>query len=145
MRRIFREFASGKSPKAIAVDLNREGIPGPFNRAWGDSSIRGHRTRGTGFLNNELYAGVLVWNRLRFIKDPDTGKRISRPNPEAQWIRTEAPHLRIADDALWNTVRERQKQIAEAFDASRADTRADRAKRLHLANRPVSILSGLLT
>ena len=30
---------------------------------------------------NELYAGVLVWNRQRFIKDPNTGKRVSRPNP----------------------------------------------------------------
>ncbi|WEJ12922.1 recombinase family protein [Sinorhizobium prairiense] len=25
IRRIFREFASGKSPKAIAIDLNRQG------------------------------------------------------------------------------------------------------------------------
>ena len=41
VRRIFREFASGKSPKAIAVGLNRDGIPGPLDRAWGDSSIRG--------------------------------------------------------------------------------------------------------
>jgi site-specific DNA recombinase len=32
---------------------------------------------------NELYAGVLVWNRQRFIKDPNTGKYVSRPNPEA--------------------------------------------------------------
>lgn len=142
VRRIFREFASGKSPKAIAVDLNREGIPGPLGRAWGDSSIRGHRTRGTGILNNELYAGVLVWNRLRFIKDPRTGKRVSRPNPESAWIRTEVPHLRIVDDALWNAVRERQKRIAEAYGA---DKREGRAKRLHLANRPVSLLSGLLT
>lgn len=60
MRRIFREFASGKSPKAIAVDLNRESISDPLGRTWGDSSIRGHRTRGTGVMNNELYVGVLV-------------------------------------------------------------------------------------
>ena len=33
IRRIFREFASGKSLKAIAVDLNRDGIPGPLGRA----------------------------------------------------------------------------------------------------------------
>lgn len=46
-RRIFREDASGKSPKSIAVDLNREAIPGPMGRGWGDTSIRGHRTRGT--------------------------------------------------------------------------------------------------
>lgn len=57
VRRIFRAFAAGKSPKAIAVELNREGIPGPLGRAWGDTSIRGHVSRGTGILTNELYAG----------------------------------------------------------------------------------------
>ncbi|MDX8482567.1 recombinase family protein [Mesorhizobium sp. VK24D] len=40
IRRIFREFASGKSPRAIAVDLNKDGIPGPLGRAWGDTSIQ---------------------------------------------------------------------------------------------------------
>jgi len=47
IRRIFGEFAAGKSPRAIAVDLNREGVPGPLGRAWGDTSIRGHVSRGT--------------------------------------------------------------------------------------------------
>lgn len=145
IRRIFREFASSKSPKAIAVDLNREGVPGPLGRAWGDTSIRGHVSRGTGIVNNELYAGVLVWNRQRFVKDPSTGKRVSRPNPEGQWIRTEVPHLRIVEDDLWQAVRERQKQISAIFGPNPANTLEGRAKRLHLANRPVSLLSGLLT
>jgi len=41
VRRIFREFAAGKSPRAIATDLNRDGIPGPFGRTCGDMTIRG--------------------------------------------------------------------------------------------------------
>src|SRR3546814_12390596 len=85
VRSICREFAAGKSPRAIAADLNGDGIPGPLDRAWGDTSIRGHVCRGTGILNNELYAGVLVWNRLRYIKNPATGKRVSRVNPESEW------------------------------------------------------------
>ncbi|WP_316168797.1 MULTISPECIES: recombinase family protein [unclassified Bradyrhizobium] len=145
VRRIFRAFAAGKSPKAIAVELNKDGIPGPLGRAWGDTSIRGHVSRGTGILNNELYAGVLVWNRQRFVKDPATGKRVSRPNPESQWIRTEVPHLRIVDDELWQAARARQQQISALFGPNPANTREGRAKRLHLANRPVSLLSGLLT
>lgn len=145
IRRIFREFAAGKSPKAIAVDLNREGIPGPLGRTWGDTSIRGHRSRGTGIINNELYAGVLVWNRMHFVKDPRTGKRVSRINPASEWIRTEVPHLRIVDDGLWNAVRVRQKQIAEIFGPNPANTREGRMKRVHLANRPVALLSRLLT
>ncbi|WP_316228319.1 MULTISPECIES: recombinase family protein [unclassified Bradyrhizobium] len=145
VRRIFRAFAAGKSPKAIAVELNKDGIPGPLGRAWGDTSIRGHVSRGTGILNNELYAGVLVWNRQRFVKDPATGKRVSRPNPESQWIRTEVPHLKIVDDELWQAARARQQQISALFGPNPANTREGRAKRLHLANRPVSLLSGLLT
>jgi len=145
VRRIFRAFAAGKSPKAIAVELNKDGIPGPLGRAWGDTSIRGHVSRGTGILNNELYAGVLVWNRQRFVKDPATGKRVSRPNPESQWIRIEVPHLKIVDDELWQAARARQQQISALFGPNPANTREGRAKRLHLANRPVSLLSGLLT
>ncbi len=36
-----------------------------------------------GLLNNELYVGRLVWNRQRFVKNPDTGKRVARMNPRA--------------------------------------------------------------
>ncbi|RWL81845.1 MAG: hypothetical protein EOR67_29180, partial [Mesorhizobium sp.] len=144
VRRIFREFAAGKSPKAIAVDLNKEGIPGPLGRHWGDTSVRGHVVRGTGVINNELYTGVLVWNRLHFIKDPATGKRVSRANPLAKWIRTEVPHLRIVDDELWQAVKERQKSIASQFEVVAIATRKARARKLHTMKRPVTLLSGLL-
>ena len=63
--RIFREFVAGISPKAIAKKLNQEGIAGPFGGAWSPSTIYGNAKRGTGILNNELYVGRLVWNRLR--------------------------------------------------------------------------------
>jgi hypothetical protein len=87
VRRIFREFSAGRSPRAIATSLNREGIPGPHGRQWRDTAIRGHVTRGTGILNNELYIGRLVWNRLTYVKDPTTGRRRSRMNDKnkASW------------------------------------------------------------
>ncbi len=125
--------------------LNNEGIPGPLGRAWGDTSIRGHVSRGTGVINNKLYVGVLVWNRQRFIKDPNTGKRVSRPNPESQWVKTEVPHLKIVDDDLWQALRLRQKAIEEKVGPCPTNTLEGRARRLHLANRPVSLLSGLLS
>jgi hypothetical protein len=40
-------------------------------------------------------------DRQRFIKDPSTGRRVSRRNAEADWIRTEVPELRTVDDELW--------------------------------------------
>lgn len=64
------------------------------------STLRGHAARGTGLINNELYIGKLVWNRLRYIKDPATGRRVSRLNSRDKWITTEVPELRIVDDEL---------------------------------------------
>ena len=71
----FAEYASGKSSRAIAKELNANGVQGPGGRLWNDYAIHGNRRRGTGILNNELYVGRLVWNRQRFIKDPTSGKR----------------------------------------------------------------------
>lgn len=90
VRRIFRDYAAGKSAKIIAVALNRDGIPAPTGGDWGFSTINGNPKRGNGILNNEMYVGKIVWNRQRFVKDPDTGKRQARPNPESEWVTQEA-------------------------------------------------------
>ena len=60
VRRIFTEFAAGKSPRRIAVGLNRDGVSGPRGGEWDASTINGNATRGTGILNNELYVGRLA-------------------------------------------------------------------------------------
>ncbi|MBS0967162.1 recombinase family protein [Acetobacter okinawensis] len=108
VRRIFREYVAGKSPKAIALTLNAEGMAGPLGGAWGPSTINGNRERGTGILNNEMYIGRLIWNRLRYLKDPETGKRVSRLNPQCDWIVQEVPDLRIVEAELWDAVKARQ-------------------------------------
>lgn len=99
VRRVFAEYADGRSPRAICFDLNREGIPGPRGGAWRASTLNGSRVRQNGLLQNRLYAGEIVWNRQRFIKDP--GKRVSRPNPEREWVRVPAPHLAIVAPDLF--------------------------------------------
>src|SRR5215469_4458468 len=108
IRRIFAEYAAGRPPRAIARGLNADGIRGPFGGTWGPSTINGNAGRGTGILNNELYAGRLVWNRLRYSKDPNTGKRRSRLNPKGAWVEQPVPERRIVDEALWQRVKERQ-------------------------------------
>ena len=108
VERIFRDFVAGMSPKQIAKNLNREGVAGPFGGPWSPSTIYGSAKRGTGVLNNELYVGRLVWNRLRYVKNPDTGKRVSRLNPEGEWMRKEVPQLRIVPDQMWADAKQRQ-------------------------------------
>ncbi|MBS7540655.1 recombinase family protein [Ancylobacter lacus] len=145
IRRIFRDFAAGIGPRAIAKALNDQGIAGPDGKLWNDTTIRGHVKRGTGIINNELYIGRLVWNRQRYIKDPSTGKRVSRLNPESEWITTDVPELRIVDDELWQATKARQNDIAEKHvNLTEAVREHHTRNRLNGARRPKSLLSGLI-
>lgn len=101
VRRIFRAYVDGKTPREIAGELNADKVPTPRGGVWRASTLGGGRKRGDGVLANEVYHGVLVWNRVGKKKDPRTGKRVSRPNPPSEWQRVEAPHLRIVDEELW--------------------------------------------
>ncbi|HWM82040.1 MAG TPA: recombinase family protein [Pseudolabrys sp.] len=112
VRRIFADYLAGQSSRTIAITLNREGVSGPQGSEWGPSTIHGNPKRGVGILNNELYVGKLVWNRLRYIKDPDTGKRVSRLNPESEWVIQDVPELRIVEQDVWEATKERQRRLA---------------------------------
>jgi DNA invertase Pin-like site-specific DNA recombinase len=129
IRRMFEEFASGRSPRAIAHALNREGVKGPRGRPWGPSTIYGNWRRGTGVLNNELYVGRLVWNRQRFVKDPRTGRRVAKPNPQREWVLQDVPDLRIVSDELWARVKERQSVTRSILVQDNNGVRAERARR----------------
>jgi site-specific DNA recombinase len=106
IRRIFQEYADGLAPRRIAGHLNMENIPGPRGGPWNASTINGSRQRRNGILNNELYLGRITYNRQRFAKDPETGKRRSRINPEHEWVITDVPALRIVDDITWDRVQQ---------------------------------------
>ena len=130
VRRIFGEYVDGLTPRDIAHNLNRDRIPPPRGRAWNASAINGNVQRRTGLLHNELYAGRLVWNRVRMIKDPDTGKRVSRPNPKGEWRMVEVPDLAIVSSDLFDAAHARKK--------SRATTHPSHQRR------PRHMLTGLL-
>ncbi|CAH1658930.1 hypothetical protein BOSEA31B_11778 [Hyphomicrobiales bacterium] len=84
-----------------------------------------------GILNNELYIGKLVWNRLTYMKDPNTGKRVSRPNPESEIVRNDVPELRIIEQDIWDRVKSMQGEYNK------------RGMPLWARNRPKSLFSGL--
>jgi site-specific DNA recombinase len=130
VRRIFESYLAGQSPRDIAATLNRDAVPGPRNGAWNASTIAGSRKRANGILQNALYVGRIVWNRQSFIKDPETGRRVSRPNPKSEWMTADAPQLSIIDNVIWEKVQER-----------RAERSGDQR---HYTMRPRRLLSGLL-
>ena len=130
IRRIFEEYAAGRTPRDIARNLNRDHVPPPRGKAWNASTINGNTQRGTGIIQNELYAGRLVWNKVRMIRDPDTGKRVSRPNERSNWQISNVPDLAIVSQEIFTAVQTRKK--------ARAVTHPSQQRR------PRHILSGLL-
>ncbi len=113
IRWIFAAYASGRSSKAIAADLNRRRVPAPRGGTWSFSAIYGHNKKGTGILNNPLYVGLYIWNRSRWVKNPDTGRRHRVERPRSEWVETELPELRIVPQDLWDAVKERQAARAQ--------------------------------
>lgn len=137
VRWIFEQYAKGQSPQAMAVVLNTQNTPGPHGKKWRDTAIRGHRSRGSGILNNEQYLGRLLWNRTTFRKNPVTEKRVSRANDPKDWVHGEAPQLRIIDDALWTKVKQQQILNKKLFDKTSTNV-------LNRTHRPLYLLSGII-
>ncbi len=122
VRQIFVDYVGGKTPREIAFALNKKGVTPPRGGNWTASTINGNKKRHHGILLNELYAGQVIWNRVKMVKDPDTGRRISRSNPPEEWKRAEARHLAIVDAALFNSAQQRKAE--RTFEAPQKQRKA---------------------
>jgi site-specific DNA recombinase len=71
----------------------------------------------------------LIWN-------PETGKRVSRPQPKAGWVIQAVPELRISDE-FWNAAKTRQGQLRATRVGKKTPGYWDR-------RRPRFLLSGLM-
>lgn len=119
--RIFEEYAAGESPRAIAGRLNAETVPGPRGGIWRQTTIAGDRKRQNGILQNRIYIGMIVHDRTRKISDPRTRRTLIRANDENTWLSSEAPHLRIVIDDLWERVQAvRSRYATQPHRAKRA-------------------------
>lgn len=97
VRRIFAMCAAGASLTRITKALNADDAPSPRAqrgrpRAWAASSVRE-------VLLRPLYRGQVVWNQTR--KRDTWGQHRQKPRPESDWLRREAPELRIVDEQAW--------------------------------------------
>jgi len=140
VRHIFEWYANGEAPRWIAAELNRLGVPSLRKGTWSGSTIYGDMRKGTGLLNNRLYIGEFVWNRSKWIKDPDTGRKKRLDRPETEWISSSLPHLRIIPEPLWTRVKSRQNA---QYKRSRAISDGIH-KKARTGAGPKYLLSGLL-
>ena len=100
VRQIFTMYAGGLGFTRIAKRLNSEGVPAPRQspRGWAPTAIRE-------ILYRPLYRGEIVYGKLQKIVRGGTKKR--RGRDEKDWIRLDAPELRIVAQDTWNTVQAR--------------------------------------
>ena len=104
VRQIFDMSAGGLGITRIAKQLNAEGIPAPRQspRGWAPSAVRE-------ILYRPLYKGEIVWNQHEKIVRGGTKKR--RQREEKDWIRIEAPDLRIIAPDVWESVQARLAKV----------------------------------
>lgn len=101
INRIFCEYSNRITPRKIAAGLEHDGILSPSGRQkWNWQAIVG--SEGLGLLHHDLYRGKLVRNRTKKVKDPDTGKYLSRKADADDLVVIDVPHLRIIADGLWD-------------------------------------------
>jgi DNA invertase Pin-like site-specific DNA recombinase len=109
VRRLFEQYAGGGvGLAALAKDLNADKVPPPRKggKGWAPSCIRE-------ILRRELYRGHVIWNKTQAIHRGGTRK--SRKRPEHDWIRLEAPDLRIVSEDLWGQVQKRLELTATQY------------------------------
>ncbi|HSH93491.1 MAG TPA: recombinase family protein, partial [Roseimicrobium sp.] len=88
----------GKSPREIADYFNENMVDG--SNRWTASSIRR-------LLWNPMYIGVYIYNRLRTVVDPQSGKRKRLENPRSQWDIRHDKDWAIWPEPLYRKVRRR--------------------------------------
>ncbi|MCP5359894.1 MAG: recombinase family protein [Steroidobacteraceae bacterium] len=153
--RIFQLYRDGASPRAIADQLNADGVPSPGStwsrterrrQGWLASAIAGDTARGLGILNNELYAGRVIWNKCRWVRSAaDSKRRRAELNPPQDWIVHEEERLRILPESLWLAVKARQRQQARNTEQLAEGKRRPGMKRTgREGSGPKFLLSGLL-
>jgi site-specific DNA recombinase len=110
IRRIFDRYAEGIGSLTIARELNAEGVPAPRAPAgWHQTAIRQ-------MLQNPIYRGEVVWGRVKTVVRK--GKERNERRPESEWIRLEAPELRLVSDELWTRAQARRQERRETIPRS---------------------------
>ena len=106
VRQIYDLYAGGLGIGRIAKLLNAEGVPAARQspRGWAPSAVRE-------ILHRPLYKGEIVWNPHQKIVRGGTKKR--RQRDEKEWIRIDAPDLRIITPELSASVNARLSKTKE--------------------------------
>ena len=108
VRKIFGWFVDGDSAVTIAAKLNEAGAPSPRGRGWIGSSV-------AAVIDNSMYLGQIIFNKSKWVarsrkqrRAAGLGRRKRVENDPAEWIRQNAPELRILTDEVWRAAQARR-------------------------------------
>lgn len=100
VREIFEKRAEGIGLRTLTKDLNRRGVPSPRlgkrgTGSWSHGCIRE-------MLRRERYIGVITYGLAK--KTYRKGTKVREVRPPEEVTRSDAPHLRIVPQELWEAV-----------------------------------------
>lgn len=117
VRDIFERYALGSSYREIVCDLNARGIAPPRaskarrEQRWGLSTVRS-------ILQNAAYSGAWSFGRRKWLRDPETRKRVPRDREEPI-LTQHRPELAIVDPDTYARVRARLDGVRTLFTGRR--------------------------
>lgn len=114
VRRIFKEYYSGKSYREIVAGLNADGITTKLGNAWGNNSLNA-------ILKNEKYKGTIVYGEK--VYRPDGTRNTAKPEGK-DVIRIDNGLPAIVTAELWEAVQARMHQNQKAQSGRPATARS---------------------
>ena len=138
VKRIFKEFAEGKSIQKIAIQLNEERVPTKrrLTGGWNISTL-------SRILKNQKYIGVWNWRKSKVVRDPMTGKKKKFARPEKDMIPIQRDDLVIIDKELWGKVQKRRQEIEGTWPVSKKK-QAFYQQKSYVHTSPNHLFSGLM-
>lgn len=138
VKRIFREFAEGKSIHKIAVQLNEEKMPTKKNwrGGWNISTI-------SRILKNQKYIGIWDWRKSKVVRDPLSGKKKKVIRPEKDTIPIYREDLIILDKELWERAQKKWNELKGTWPVSKK-RKSFYQQKSYVHTSPNHLLSGLM-
>jgi len=114
VKRMFKEFAEGKSIHKIAAQLNEEKIPTKKNMRGGWNISTASR-----IIKNEKYIGTWNWRKSKVVRNPMTGKKKKFARPEKDIIPIYREDLIIINKELWEKAQKRWHELKGTWPVTR--------------------------
>lgn len=138
VKRIFKEFISGKSIHKIATKLNADNVPTKkgMKGGWNVSTVARK-------LKNEKYIGIWDWRKYKNVRDPMTGKKKVITRPVQDRIPIYREDLVIIDKETWQKAQARWQEMNGTWPVSRKKKEFYQQKS-YIHTSPTYLFSGLM-